>query len=689
MLPRRRNTRGMRRRTDDEEEAALPEIEQLVLESTRSGCERLVEADLDAPLSRLKRLLKELPAAEAAEPAESKNSPLHFAVLNRAWSAAELLLEHGFEPNPRTFDKGVPLLHLMAANGREDAIRFLVERGKVDPATRLEAGKMGFVTPREVAERTAQTEAVSVLNSYLSPKVETQPVPVPAPAAPVEAEPDIKVQADPPVSIQAFAARGDQERVKALLQEGIPVDNCCFRPGFEFIGSTAYQVAVMNEHTAVAQLLLAHKAQPNKPSFNKNVPLLHVAAAHGLDESVQFLVEVAGVDPTVTFLSEKMGVVSPEQAARAAGQADTAELLHALVDQALHSKVLQTAAHKGAAAGCYGMNFVTDSSSGAQAGDWTTREAQTGFSAYKAPVVPDSKTAAAHEQMKEVAAVETDGEKTAAEAAQQAAAEAAKQQAAEKAEAAKQAAVAAHQAAAEASKQAAAEAAKQAAVAAQQAAAEAAKHAAAEKAEAAKKAAVEAARQASADKAAAAKHAAAEAAEAAKHAAAEEAEAAKQAAAEEAAAEAAEKAASDMAAAEGAAAEAALKAASEANAEADLGKATGPAVDMVKAEDEVSLGVSGATPDRVPTNAPVSSGKKKKKQGKKAKAAAKTAESAPELVADLDALDEILDELEASSSGATTSPGASGESGGSHESGWSEICASDAKQDFFHDLDAL
>ena len=85
----------------------------------------------------------------------------------------------------------------------------------------------------------------------------------------------------------------------------------------------------MHEQVAVAQLLVQRRADPNRPSFRKQVPLLHgmttsvaasscswltclldvaVAAAHGLDMAVTFLVESAAVDPLGTFRSEKMGV---------------------------------------------------------------------------------------------------------------------------------------------------------------------------------------------------------------------------------------------------------------------------------------------------------------------------------------------------------------------------------------------
>lgn len=101
-------------------------MEQYILASTAPGAD-CMGANMDAPLRKLQRLLQENSESSHSPDLVDRNSPLyiavanhllvhdlgslrHVAVLNSAWAAARLLLEHGYDRNPRTFDKGVTQL---------------------------------------------------------------------------------------------------------------------------------------------------------------------------------------------------------------------------------------------------------------------------------------------------------------------------------------------------------------------------------------------------------------------------------------------------------------------------------------------------------------------------------------------------------------------------------------------------
>lgn len=100
----------------------------------------------------------------------------------------------------------------------------------------------------------------------------------------------------PSLDIFDAAAAGDAGRVRELLSADASLANATAPDGFSPLGLAAFF-----GQTEAAEVLLAHGADPNKPSANEmNVTPLHSAVADGGNTAIAKMLIAAGADVNVT-----------------------------------------------------------------------------------------------------------------------------------------------------------------------------------------------------------------------------------------------------------------------------------------------------------------------------------------------------------------------------------------------------
>lgn len=97
-----------------------------------------------------------------ADPSAARNinfTPLHAAAMQRHAAVCEILIGAGANPNVQTSPQGYAPLHSAAFAGHIDAIRMLLLHGADRTLVNYRNER-----PRDTAQRTAQAEAVRVLD---------------------------------------------------------------------------------------------------------------------------------------------------------------------------------------------------------------------------------------------------------------------------------------------------------------------------------------------------------------------------------------------------------------------------------------------------------------------------------------------------------------------------------------------
>jgi len=218
------------------------------------------------------------------------------AEMENVWrrGIADLLLDHGADPNARKTSDGSAPLNCAAIHGSNELVQRLIEL-RADVNAQAEDGN----TALSSAVLTGQGDTVKLL---LNAGAQTN-----------------TLDNEGWTPLATAIVRGEREIVEDLLRAGVDVEQ---RGGQ---GDTPLTVAAWMEcgwHRGIADLLLKHGADPNVTRTSDGSAPLHCAAFHGTDSVVLRLIEF-GADANV----RRNDGATPLDVAARAGHQSTAVIL--------------------------------------------------------------------------------------------------------------------------------------------------------------------------------------------------------------------------------------------------------------------------------------------------------------------------------------------------------------------------
>lgn len=258
----------------------------------------LLDAADAGDLKTVRQLLAQ--GADAHARTSNGATALHCAAARGNREICELLLDHGLDVNSSDYD-GRTVLHFAAFGGSTDVIDLLLARGAFVSAPDDADRK----TPLHIAAAQGHSDAINLLIA-------------------VGAQVDER-DASGRTALWHAAANGHVAAVELLLTLGADVDAA------DDAGVTPLLAALMDDERDAARLLLSMGASFSVREHQEGLSPLHIAAAHGDREMVELLLNCgANADARSTSGG------TPAEAAEAAGHADLAAFLRAVV----HSAVL-------------------------------------------------------------------------------------------------------------------------------------------------------------------------------------------------------------------------------------------------------------------------------------------------------------------------------------------------------------
>lgn len=228
-------------------------------------------ADYDNP-DVAKLILKANPALANAQD-KAENTPLHLAIHVRSYETLRVLLSFNPDTSIKN-EKGKTPLELALVKNCSDALRILLHSNKLDQASQS-AVKSGFLLQKHIAdssETSASLEAVQLL---------------------LKAGADITFKNEHGQTALHLAIREEKTAIaRLLLKKGADIGATD-----AFYKSTPLHYAAGNYNTAPLRLLLAHGADINAQNGDGETPL-HTALQDGNKEIVRTLLTL-GADPSI------------------------------------------------------------------------------------------------------------------------------------------------------------------------------------------------------------------------------------------------------------------------------------------------------------------------------------------------------------------------------------------------------
>ena len=203
-----------------------------------------------------RRAVAEVLLSAGADVSGLSSSALTVLARGGACEMAELLLDHGLNPNSMVSSAyRITLLHTAATAGSKDMVELLVTKGADVNAEDREGG-----TPLWYAKGKNHTDVVELLNKY-------------------------GARSDMPVQALLDAVRdGKSEQVKSLIEKGANMNTR------DYQGRTPLHLAAAKGYTDIAELLVKGGADINAKSDNLGTTALIVAIQNGHRDTVKVLV---------------------------------------------------------------------------------------------------------------------------------------------------------------------------------------------------------------------------------------------------------------------------------------------------------------------------------------------------------------------------------------------------------------